>query len=313
MDSSQLEPSGLQVELGARPRRHFATSWFVILSITIGVAVLALAGTVILRGEAPNILPIAEQSSSNVDLSSGQLFLHGTGNQANPVTLFLDALSPTASTAKYKDSPGIKFNSGNPWAEIGTWTGSLEGSTTAVPTALNTWVGLKNSDDIGTAFDLRAEVYQNNTLIASGETRCITGITRNAAQAKPVTVRLAVADFLAGTGTLRLKLLTRIGSNPDGTRCTGPGATHSNAVGLQAYFYAANRASKLTLSALAAEHVIQRLANKLPGSQRALECRSRSYLWGLGRAFVPAGSRRDRGVMVHWVGWEKAFRTYKTV
>jgi hypothetical protein len=41
------------------------------------------------------------------------------------------------------------------------------------------WIGLKNSDDQGTNFDLRAEVYRNGSLVAAGQTLCITGMTRN--------------------------------------------------------------------------------------------------------------------------------------
>jgi len=38
------------------------------------------------------------------------------------------------------------------------------------------WIGLKNSDDVGTRFDLRAEVYQNGTtLIATGELDSVWG------------------------------------------------------------------------------------------------------------------------------------------
>ncbi len=41
------------------------------------------------------------------------------------------------------------------------------------------WIGLKNSDDQGTQFDLLVEVLHNNNLVASGLRRCITGVTRN--------------------------------------------------------------------------------------------------------------------------------------
>jgi len=40
---------------------------------------------------------------------------------------------------------------------------------------------------------------------------------------------------------LSLKILTRIGTNPDGTKCGG----HNNAVGLRLYFDATSRVSKL--------------------------------------------------------------------
>jgi len=52
--------------------------------------------------------------------------------------------------------------------------GSKTTSTTAVNqlSALNpagVWIGLKNSDDVGTKFDLKVEAYSDNTLVASGE------------------------------------------------------------------------------------------------------------------------------------------------
>ena len=45
---------------------------------------------------------------------SSDFFLHGTGPTANPSTLFLNGIAPTATTAKSKDSAAIKFSSGNP-------------------------------------------------------------------------------------------------------------------------------------------------------------------------------------------------------
>ena len=57
-------------------------------------------------------------------------FMHGSGNVANPPTLFLDALAPPNSTAKYRDSSIVNFAAGNSWKEIGTWSGSLSGVVT---------------------------------------------------------------------------------------------------------------------------------------------------------------------------------------
>jgi len=37
------------------------------------------------------------------------------------------------------------------------------------------WVGLKNSDDVGVKFDLRAEAYKDNTLVSSGELNSFPG------------------------------------------------------------------------------------------------------------------------------------------
>ncbi|MGH6690093.1 MAG: beta-propeller fold lactonase family protein, partial [Gammaproteobacteria bacterium] len=112
------------------------------------------------------------------------LFLHGTSS-----TLFLDGLAPTATTPKFRDSASLAFAGGNPWKEIGTWAGSLHGTLTAVGD-LRVWLGLRNSDDIGTRFDLRAELVRDGMVVASGETFCITGVTRNPGLAQEVVVAL---------------------------------------------------------------------------------------------------------------------------
>jgi Glucodextranase, domain B len=173
-------------------------------------------------------------------------YLHGTDPIANPASLFLDNTAPTTTTAKSKDSSSINFNGGNPWKEVGTWNASpslTRGVLTSL-SGLHVWVGLKNSDDQGTNFDVRAEVYKNNTLISAGLSQCVTGVTRNAANAKEVVVPFASVPetlFDGAVDTLFVKVLTRIGTDATGARCGG----HSNAVGLLSYFDATNRPSKL--------------------------------------------------------------------
>jgi Tol biopolymer transport system component len=107
------------------------------------------------------------------------------------------------------------------------------------PTAATTWLGLKNSDDQGTRFDVRAELYQNGTRVAEAETRCVTGLTRNANQAAEVAIPFSARpDLTVASGdVLSLVISTRIGTNPDGTKCPG----HANATGLRLYFDAASR------------------------------------------------------------------------
>jgi hypothetical protein len=108
------------------------------------------------------------------------------------------------------------------------------------------WIGLKNSDDQGTQFDLRAEVSKNGTLVAAGQTLCITGVTRNPDQAKQATVSFSsfTPVSVATRDTLSLKVLTRIGTNANGTKCSGPGGSHNNAVGLRLYYDAVSRSSR---------------------------------------------------------------------
>jgi hypothetical protein len=168
-------------------------------------------------------------------------FLHGSGATANPPILFLDTTAPTATTAKYKDSTSLNFNGGNLWKEIGTWpddTSSFVGTLTTL-SDLHAWLGLKNSDDQGTRFDLRAEILKNGSPVASGETYCITGVTRNPSLAKEVAVSFASfpAENFTATDTLSLKVSARIGTDGAGAFCGG----HSNAVGLRLYFDAISR------------------------------------------------------------------------
>jgi hypothetical protein len=165
------------------------------------------------------------------------MWLHGIGANSNPATLTLDGLAPTATTAKYKDSPAVKFSGGNTWVEIGTWTASpkLTSGTLTSLADLELWLGLKNSDDIGTNFDLRADVYKNGVLITSGETDCISGLTRNPALAMAVGIPFKAfkpVTFDGGKEALSLKLSTRIGTNGSGGPCGG----HASAVGLRTYF-----------------------------------------------------------------------------
>src|SRR5438552_9990820 len=169
------------------------------------------------------------------------IFFHGIGGNANP-TLALSTVAPAGTTAKYQDSPALAFANGDPWVAVGTWT-SLPGLGSGILSALGAaqvWLGLKNSDDIGTNFDLRVEAYKNGTLVAAGQTLCVQGITRNADLAKAVTV--AFPPFTATTfdgvaDVLSLKVLTRIGTTATGAACGG----HSNAVGLRLYFDAVSR------------------------------------------------------------------------
>jgi len=187
----------------------------------------------------------AEFILSRIPPSVSTLFLQGSGGTANPPTLALSAAAPSATTAKYQDSPAITFSSGNPWITVGTWTAApalARGALTALG-AVQTWLGLKNSDDIGTNFDLRVEAYKNGTLVAAGQTLCVQGVTRNADLAKAVTVAfpaLTATTFDGVTDVLSVKVLTRIGTTATGAACGG----HSNAVGLRLYFDAASRAAQ---------------------------------------------------------------------
>jgi uncharacterized repeat protein (TIGR03803 family) len=105
------------------------------------------------------------------------------------------------------------------------------------------WLGLKTSDDQGTRFDLLAEVYHGSSLVTSGLTRCIIGVSRNPNQALEALVQLGEfgAVPLESGDEVTIRLSTRIGTNPNGTKCGG----HNNAAGLRLYYDGATRPSRV--------------------------------------------------------------------
>lgn len=102
------------------------------------------------------------------------------------------------------------------------------------------WIGLKNSDDQGTYFDVRAELFKNGYPMAACETLNIQGVTRNPDKAKEVILDFGMISdgkFEAGD-TLSLRILTKV---------TDVGG-HSNAVGLRLYYDSTSRPSGLTIT-----------------------------------------------------------------
>jgi hypothetical protein len=97
------------------------------------------------------------------------------------------------------------------------------------------WLGLKNSDDQGTYFDLRVDLLKNGVTIATGETRDIRGIIRNPSLAKGVAVTFgAISDRLDSADIVSLRIMTKV---------TASGG-HSNAFGLRLYYDAVTRPSR---------------------------------------------------------------------
>jgi len=230
---------------------YFVVPFLLIAAITGFISVAS--GHVRVAGPAPNR---TTKTAIAQPAPPANFYLHGTGPNDNPPTLFLNKTAPTVTTAKFKDSASINFNGGNPWKEVGTWpAGSAltSGMLTAL-SDLHVWLGLKNSDDQGTNFDLRAEVYKNGVLVTSGVTLCVVGVTRNPDSAKEVTVSFASFSGPVFNGTsdiLSLKILTRIGTTAAGAKCGG----HNNAVGLRLYFDAVSRSSRFAATLGVADNV----------------------------------------------------------
>ena len=160
--------------------------------------------------------------------AASDFFLHSTTND------FLDNISPTDTTAKFKDSTAVNRTT---YQEIGTWTAAPAATAMRLSslTDLHVWIGLKNSDDQGTYFDLRAELRKNGVVIASGETKTIQGVTRNPANAKEVAVAFGpiTGDQFNPGDVLSIKILTKVADS----------GGHNNAVGLRLYYDAVSRPS----------------------------------------------------------------------
>jgi len=89
----------------------------------------------------------------------------------------------------------------------------------------NTWVGLKNSDDVGIRFDLRAEVYRNATeLVGFGEVQSVAGGSSgfNAAKQDTITLTPMPGVVFNSSDTLSVRLLVR-------NACTGSGKNSGTA------------------------------------------------------------------------------------
>jgi probable HAF family extracellular repeat protein len=79
----------------------------------------------------------------------------------------------------------------------------------------NVWIGLKNSDDVGTRFDLLAEVFKNSTPIGSGQLYDVAGGSSGFNNAALRTINLALSspqDFNGGD-TLSVRLSVRIAAS----------------------------------------------------------------------------------------------------
>jgi parallel beta-helix repeat protein len=73
------------------------------------------------------------------------------------------------------------------------------------------WVGLKNSDDIGIKFDLKAEVYKNGVLVASGQLNSVAGGSSGFNNAKLNSIPLSLLDdvFIFPGDSVSVKVYVR--------------------------------------------------------------------------------------------------------
>jgi len=117
------------------------------------------------------------------------------------------------------DTPAPNFATRTIYARINSLspfliTEKLSNLMTALGPA-QVWVGLKNSDDVGTKFDLLAEVFRNGTLVGSGQINDVAGGSSGFNNARLNAIALALSGAPAfGPGTiLSFRLSVRIAAS----------------------------------------------------------------------------------------------------
>lgn len=158
------------------------------------------------------------------------------------------------STPTSIDSPPLTKAGGNPYRAIGTWStapltdysndntrcwGAFSSNSIFRP---HVWLGLRDSDDQGTKFDLLAQVLLDGIEIGEAEVHCVEGVTRNPSKAVEVIIgpvpppatpphSIAQGPTLPTDSELMLRISARIGTDADGP-CKG----HSSSKGLRLYY-----------------------------------------------------------------------------
>jgi hypothetical protein len=106
--------------------------------------------------------------------------------------------------------------SGNPiTAVVGGGSIGVVGRSLSALSPAKVWVGLKNSDDVGTYFDLLAEVFLDTTKIGEGQLNGVSGGSSgfNNAGLYTIPLTLSAPVEVPGNAAFKLKLSVRVAAN----------------------------------------------------------------------------------------------------
>ena len=136
----------------------------------------------------------------------------GTGTFANPnsPTTSVTGLSPGANVLRWTITSGACPAS----TDDVTITSASASSISALGPA-TVWVGLKNSDDVGTKFDLLAEVLNNGVVIGSGQLNDVPGGSSgfNNAVLDTISMSLSSSQSFCTGNTLTFRLSVRVAAS----------------------------------------------------------------------------------------------------
>ncbi len=140
-----------------------------------------------------------------VDGGAGVATCNGTAPNGNNIN--------TASTGTKAFTVVATDNAGNSSSQSVNYSVTTALLTNLAPSQV--WVGLKNSDDVGTKFDLLAEVLKNGMVVGSGQ---VDGVTPgssgfNNAVLRGISLSLSGTQTFAGGDNLAFRLSVRVAAN----------------------------------------------------------------------------------------------------
>ncbi len=136
----------------------------------------------------------------------------GVSIGCSPASGTLFPLGATSVLCKATDAAGN--------ASTCSFTVTVTGQELSALGPAKVWIGLKNSDDVGTKFDLLAEVFKNGELLGSGELDSVPGGSSgfNNAVSRTVNMALPAHAVLVPGDALRFRFSVRIAGNVAGHR-----------------------------------------------------------------------------------------------
>jgi hypothetical protein len=136
----------------------------------------------------------------------------GTGDSGN-----IFKVDPATGAETFVGNTGQNFVGDIDFRPVG---GPVPGTQLNCLSPALVWIGLKNSDDVGTKFDLLAEVLHNNVVIGSGELDSVPGGSSgfNNARLRAISLAVSSAPAVEPEDTICLRLSVRIATKVAGHR-----------------------------------------------------------------------------------------------